>query len=106
MEHKEYTLGKSGMEAHGVPVHSTEFLKNDPNIILHQYDAEQRSDSSGKYGEPFGHGSDTHLMFEHRTEVNGWLSVNPQSFSKVNNGQVRIFDRSKYRYGTQRNCPK
>jgi len=46
------------------------------------------------------------LMFEHRTEVNGWLSVNPQSFSKVNNGQVRIFDRNKYRYGAQRNCPK
>ena len=63
-----------------------------------------RSDASGKYGKPFGHGSDT--MFEHRTEVNGWLSVNPQSFSKVNNGQVRIFDRNKYRYGTQHNYPK
>ena len=49
-----------------------------------------------------GHGSDTHLMFEHRTEVNGWLSVNPQSFSKVRNDQVTIFDRNKYRYGTQR----
>ena len=30
-------------------------------------------------------------MFEHRTEVNGGLSVNPQSFSKVNNDQKRIF---------------
>ena len=43
-------------------------------------DAEQRSDASGKYGKPFGRGSDTHLMFEHRTEVDGWLSVNPQCF--------------------------
>ena len=40
-------------------------------------------------------------MFEHRTEINGWLSVNPQSFSKVNNGQARIFEKSKYRYCTQ-----
>ena len=71
---------------------------------MHQRDAEQRSDASGKYGKPFGRGSDTHLMFENRTEVNGWLGVNPQSFSKVNNGRVRIFDRNKYRYGTQRNA--
>ena len=53
---------------------------SDPNIILHHCDAEQRSDAAGKHGIPFGHGSDTHLMFEHRTEVNGWLSVNPQCF--------------------------
>ena len=70
--------------------------RHDPNIILHHRDAEQRSDAAGKHGMPFGHSSDTHLMFEHRTEVNGWLSVTPQSFSKVNNGQVRIFDRNKY----------
>ena len=30
-------------------------------------------------------------MFEHRTEVTGGLSVNPQSFSEVNNGQKRTF---------------
>ena len=66
----------------------------------------KRSDAAGKYGKPFGRGSDTHLMFEHRTEVNGWLSVNPPKFSNVNKGQVRISDRNKYRYGTQHNYPK
>ena len=40
-------------------------------------------------------------MFEHRTEVNGWLSVNPQIFFEVNNGQAGIFEKSKYRYSTQ-----
>ena len=59
-----------------------------------------------KYGKPFGDGADTHLMFEHRTEVNVWLSLNPRSFSKMNNGQMRIFDRNKYRYGTHHNNPK
>ena len=51
------------------------------------------SDASGKYGKPFGHSSDRHWMFEHRTEAKGGLSVNPQSSSKVDNGQKRIFIR-------------
>ena len=35
---------------------------------------------------------DTHWMFVLRTEVNGGLSVDPQSFSQVKNGQVRLFE--------------
>ena len=32
---------------------------------------------------PFGRSSDTYWMFEHRTEVSGGLSVNPEFFRSV-----------------------
>ena len=50
--------------------------------------------------KPFGHISDMHWVFEHRTELTGRLRLTLQTFSKLNSGQTRIF-RSRYRYGTQ-----
>ena len=47
-----------------------------------------------KVRKPCGHSSGTHWMFEHRTEVCGGLSLNPQRFSKVDNGHVRTVERS------------